>query len=273
MSWADDWRELNRALWDERVPIHVEGRFYDVEGFLAGGERLLPFELAEVGAVDGLTLAHLQCHFGIDTLAWARHGARVTGLDFSRPAIEAAGELARRAGIDAEFVLADVYDAVSALGGRTFDVVYTGRGALNWLPDIEGWAQTMASLVRPGGRFYLSEFHPFIEVFGDERLAVERSYFERGPWLWDEPGTYADVNADTSHTRTVEWVHGIGDVVSALAGAGLVIELLHEQDHTSSPRWPFLERDQHRIFRMPAALPALPLMYSVLATRPAGAET
>lgn len=271
VSWADQWRELNRALWDERVPIHVDGSFYDVDAFIAGESRLLPSELEEVGPVEGATLAHPQCHFGLDTLSWARQGARVTGLDFSAPAIEAARDLARRAGIEADFVQADLYDAVSALGGRTFDVVYTGRGALNWLPDIERWAETMASLVTPGGRFYLTEFHPFTEVFGEEQLRVERSYFERGPWLWDEPGTYADLTAKTTHTRTVEWVHGIGDVVSALAGAGLAIELLHEQDHTSSPRWPFLRRDGHGVYRMPDDLPAVPLMYSVLAKRPRGA--
>ncbi|MDQ6910943.1 MAG: class I SAM-dependent methyltransferase, partial [Actinomycetota bacterium] len=250
MNWAEQWREVNRALWDERVPIHVEGAFYDVAGFLAGGSRLLPFELEEVGPVAGMTLVHPQCHFGLDTLSWARAGAQVTGLDFSPPALAAAREIAADAGLEAEFVQADVYDAAAALAGRVFDVVYTGRGAINWLPDIERWAETMASLVAPGGRFYVSEFHPFTEMFGDHQLTVERSYFERGPWLWDEPGTYADLAAKTTHTRTVEWVHGIGDVVSALARTGLVIELLHEHDYTLTPRWAFLERGDDGIYRM-----------------------
>jgi SAM-dependent methyltransferase len=226
VSWAEQWREVNRALWDERVPIHTAGEFYDVPGFLAGGSRLLPFELEELGEVEGATLVHPQCHFGLDTLSWARRGARVTGLDFSAPAIEAARKIAARAQIEAEFVQADAYEASSALGGRRFDVVYTGRGAINWLPDIDRWAEVMASLLAPGGRFYMSELHPFTDVFADEQLSVERSYFERGPWLWDEPGTYADPTAQTTHNRTVEWVHGIGDVVSALARAGPAVELL-----------------------------------------------
>ncbi len=267
MSWAEQWRELNRALWDERVPIHVAGKFYDVPGFLAGKSRLLPFELEELGSVEGLSLVHPQCHFGLDTLSWARRGARVTGLDFSAPAIRTAREVAERADLEAEFVQADVYEASTALGGREFDVVYTGRGALNWLPDVERWAQVMASLLAPGGRFYISEFHPFTEVFGDDELTVERSYFERGPWLWDEPGTYADPDAQTTHNRTVEWVHGIGDVVSALAAAGLVIEFVREYDCTLSPRWPFLERGEDGVLRMPEGRPALPLMYSILAAR------
>jgi SAM-dependent methyltransferase len=267
VSWASEWREINRALWDERVRIHVEGDFYDVPGFLAGRSTLLPFEPTELGSVAGSTLVHPQCHFGLDTLGWARLGARVTGLDFSAPAIAAARELAGRAGLEAEFVEADVYDAPHALDGRIFDVVYTGLGALNWLPDIERWAATMAELLAPEGRFYMAEFHPFLEVFGDEELTLERSYFERGPLLYDEPGTYADPDAPTTHTRTVEWVHGIGDVVSALAGAGLTVDLLHEHDYTSTPRWPFLQRGPDRLYRMPSGMPALPLMYSIRATR------
>lgn len=163
-GWSEEWFEVNRANWDERVPIHVEGEFYDVAGFLAGEERLRPFELAEMGDVGGKDLLHLQCHFGIDTLGWAGHGARVTGLDFSAPAVEAATKLASQLSLDASFVRANVYDAAEALEGRTSDVVYTGLGALNWLPDIERWAGVAEALIRPGGFLYLAEFHPFTWV-------------------------------------------------------------------------------------------------------------
>ena len=139
-GWREEWREANRASWDERVPIHVSGEFYDVAAFKAGEERLQPFEIAEVGDVAGKDLLHLQCHFGIDTLSWARRGARVTGLDFSGPAVEAASGLASDMGLEATFVQSDVYEAANATGGKAFDIVYTGRGALNWLPDIERWA-------------------------------------------------------------------------------------------------------------------------------------
>ena len=155
-GWRDEWREANRSNWDERVPIHVSGEFYAVAGFKAGEERLRPFELSEVGSVTGKDLVHLQCHFGIDTLSWARRGARVVGLDFSAPAIEEARRLADELGLEADFVQSDVYGAVEALGGRDFDVVYTGLGALNWLPDIRGWAGVVASLVRRGGFRYVS---------------------------------------------------------------------------------------------------------------------
>ena len=262
----EEWLAVNRALWDERVPIHVASAFYDVDAFVAGGSTLREFELEEVGDVAGLTLMHAQCHFGLDTLSWARRGARVTGLDFSEPAIDAARKLAKDAGIEAEFVAADVYRAVEALGGRRFDVVYTGLGALNWLPDIEGWARVVAALVAPGGRFYLAEFHPFSGVFGDEELAVKYPYFHAQPFVWDEPGTYADPAATTVHNRSIEWNHGLGAVVSALVAAGLRLEFLHEHDHTLFARWPFLERGDDGTYRLPEGTPSLPLMYSLLAS-------
>jgi SAM-dependent methyltransferase len=261
----EEWLALNRALWDERVPIHVASTFYDVDGFLAGASTLRAFEVEEMGDVEGLSLVHTQCHFGLDTLSWARRGARVTGLDFSEPAISAARKLAADAGIEAEFVASDVYNAVEALGGRRFDVVYTGLGALNWLPDIDGWAQTMAALIAPGGRFYLAEFHPFSGVFADEDLSVKYPYFHTEPIEWDEPGTYADPAAETVNNRTMEWNHGLGAVVSALITAGLRIEFLHEHDYTLFARWPFLEREPGEIYRLPKRTPSLPLMYSLLA--------
>ena len=267
-GWRDEWREANRANWDERVQIHVSGEFYDVAGFKAGQERLRPFEISEVGSVTGKDLVHLQCHFGIDTLSWARRGARVVGLDFSAPAIEEARRLASELGLEADFVQSDVYDAPRSLGGRDFDVVYTGLGALNWLPDIRRWAGVVASLIRPGGFLYLSEFHPFSWVFGDEDLTVAHDYF-RGeePEVWDEPGTYADLGAETVHNRTYEWNHTLGDVVSAVIEAGLVLEFLHEHDYTLFPRWPFLEKSGFDTYRLPESMPSLPLMYSLRARK------
>ncbi|QNP68604.1 methyltransferase domain-containing protein [Streptomyces roseirectus] len=228
---ATDWRATNRANWDERVPIHTAGSFYDLPGFVAGGDSLRDFEPAEVGDVKGKSLLHLQCHIGLDTLSWARRGADVTGLDFSPAAVEAAGELAGRIGADtARFVAADVYDAVEALDGRRFDVVYTGFGALCWLPDIAAWARTAAELVADGGFLYLAEYHPVADLLAEDGTTVEGRYFDRAPMVVDAPGTYADPDAPMEATLTVEWRHGVGDVVSAVAAAGLRVEFLHEHD-------------------------------------------
>lgn len=249
-----DWRAANRANWDDRVPIHVAGSFYDVPGFVAGRDTLRDFELAEVGDVNGRTLLHLQCHIGLDTLSWARRGATVTGLDFSAPAVEVAGNLAAQVGVStARFVTAEMYEAVDALAAQTFDIVYTGFGALCWLPDLARWARTAAALVAPGGFLYLAEYHPFADVLAEDGRTVEHDYFRRDPLVVDAPGTYADPSAATTATVTVEWLHGIGDVVSALAAAGLRLEFLHEHDHGH--------------FRLPAGL-RVPQVYSLRASKP-----
>ncbi len=258
--------DVNRAFWDERVPIHAASEFYDVDGFLAGASTLRPFEPGEIGDVRGLSLVHLQCHFGLDTLSWARLGARVTGLDFSAPAMAFAAELTERAGLEAEWVCSDVMRAGEALGGRRFDVVYTGLGALNWLDDIERWADVVRSLLAPGGRLHLVEFHPVTEIFGDDTLGVEQGYFHEGPREWpDEGGSYAELEAPTQHNTTQEWAHPLGEVLTAIAARDLRIEFLHEHDFTLFPRWPMLRREAGGIYRMPPELPSLPLMYSLVA--------
>jgi SAM-dependent methyltransferase len=263
-----DWRAANRANWDERVPIHADGDFYDIPGFLAGRDTIRDFETAEVGDVDGRTLLHLQCHMGMDTLSWARRGATVTGLDFSEPAVLKARELAVGIGAGtARFVVSDLYDAVDALESQTFDIVYTGLGALCWLPDIRRWARTAAALVAPGGVLYLAEFHPFADILADDDgRTVEHDYFRREPTVWDEPGTYADRGALTAANVTVEWRHGIGDVVSAVTAAGLRLEFLHEYDFSLFPRFGVLEKD--RGYRFPAGRPRIPLIYSLRAAKP-----
>jgi 2-polyprenyl-3-methyl-5-hydroxy-6-metoxy-1,4-benzoquinol methylase len=265
--------EFNRAWWDERVPIHVGSAFYDVDGFRAGGSSLRPFEVMEVGDVTGKRLVHLQCHFGLDTLSWARAGASVVGLDFSRPAIDAAVSLASETGLAARFVCANVYDAVEAVGGERFDVVYTGLGALNWLPNLQRWASIVAELLEPGGFLYLSEFHPFTWVFADDTLEISYDYFHNpeGESFDDgEQGSYADLTVPTRNNATREWAHTISDVVTALLGAGLRLDLLQEHDYTLFPRFEHLELDTDSlgagvVYRQPAGTPRLPLMYSLRA--------
>jgi SAM-dependent methyltransferase len=264
-----DYVTVNKALWDERVSIHVASDFYDVAGFKAGGQTLRDFELAEVGDVTGRRLVHLQCHFGLDTLSWARRGAEVTGLDFSAKAVEAACAVADETGLPARFVAADVYDATTVLG-ETYDIVYTGLGALCWLPDIDRWAEVVVSLLRPGGFVYLAEFHPFADTLDDaEGRTVAYDYFAEGAQVWDEPdaGSYADPQATVQHTRSIEFVHGLGEVVTALTTAGLRIDFLHEHDYTLWQRFSVLER-QGTTYRLPDGHPRVPLMYSLRATKP-----
>lgn len=258
----------NRRHWDERVPINAASTFYDLDGFRAGDEVIDAFQLDEVGDVTGLDLVHLQCHIGLDTLSWARRGARVTGVDFSGPAMEEAAELAGQIGVAdrARFVTADALDAADVLGHDQFDVVYTGNGALMWLPDIQRWARTVAALLRPGGRLYLAEFHPLTDVLDDETgTRAVRDYFARGARTYDSPGSYADWTAETTHNIATEWHHGLGHVLTAIAAAGLRIEFVHEHETIPFQRYGALVARDDR-FGYPERSPKLPLMYSLAAT-------
>jgi 2-polyprenyl-3-methyl-5-hydroxy-6-metoxy-1,4-benzoquinol methylase len=259
--------ERNRQWWDERVPLHVESAFYDVDAFRAGAEPPhSAWTFDEVGDVRGLDVVHLQCHFGMDTLSLARRGASVTGLDFSEPAVDQARRLAAELGIEATFVHADVHDAAAALG-RTYDVVYTGIGALGWLPSVGRWAGVVASLLRPGGFLYLAEIHPFATLFADGEQRIAHPYLEQPePLVFDEPGTYADREAPTVHNRTVEWSHGLGEVLTALIDAGLVLEHVREQVEIFYDFTGWLVERSPGVWAAPEG--ELPLLYSLRARRP-----
>jgi SAM-dependent methyltransferase len=262
-----DWLVRNRANWDDRAAVHASSAFYDLPGFLTGGDTLRPFEVAELGDVSGRSLLHLQCHMGQDTLSWARRGARVTGLDFSAAAITTARSLAEQTGLAdrARFVVADVHDAPEALGGERFDIVYTGLGALCWLPDLSHWARTVAALLAEHGVLYLAEFHPVTEMLGDDGLSIEADYFRTAGQTWDEPTTYTD-GPPLTHTVSVQWQHTLGEIVTAITRAGLRLEFLHEHDTTLFERFPVLRRDAEGVYRFPEGSPRIPLMFSLRAS-------
>ncbi|HZT66940.1 MAG TPA: methyltransferase [Acidimicrobiales bacterium] len=262
--------EANRANWDERTPIHLASQFYDIDGWIADGRGPRHWEVEALGDVGGLSLLHLQCHIGLDTLAWARAGASVTGLDFSPRAIEAARDIAGRAGLDrcSRFVCSDVHRAVEVLGGETFDVVYVSLGALCWLPSADAWAGQVGQLVRPGGRFYIHDVHPLAWAMADDELEIAHTYFEQDePFVDDSDVTYADGEARLTSVRSYEWNHGIGEVVTALIRHGLSLVWLAEHDWTVWRRWPFLEPTGDGRWRLPADRPSVPLTFSLLARR------
>jgi phthiocerol/phenolphthiocerol synthesis type-I polyketide synthase E len=260
----------NRSSWDERVPIHAASRFYDVERWLATRPGPRRREVEALGDVTGLDLVHLQCHFGLDTLAWADAGARVTGLDFSPAAIQTAQGLAVQAGLAdrASFVCASVYDAGHVLAPRTFDVVYISLGALCWLPSVGRWADQVAAVARPGGRLYLHDGHPVAWALADDAPRFEYTYFEEPePYVGDSEETYTDAQVPLANTRTYEWNHGIGEVVMALVDRGWRIDQLTEHDWTVHQRFPWLEEAAPGCWSAPAGLPRIPLSYTVVATR------
>lgn len=268
----------NRANWDDRVAAHLHA--YDVEGFIADPGRISSVVRDDLtllaphlpgGSPAGLTLVHLQCHIGLDTLSWARLGATVTGVDFSPASVAAARSIAARCNLPAAFVESDVDHASSACSER-FDVVYTGIGVLCWLPDLQRWAHNVAELLRPGGLFYVRDSHPILNALDDDRddddLVLSQPYFSTGtPMRYDHGTTYADSDVRLEHSTTYEWQHSLSEIVQCLLNAGLQITSLAE--HRTIP-WTALPQlvSSAEGYVLPAAPLRLPLTFSLTATKP-----
>jgi SAM-dependent methyltransferase len=236
---ADGYLEVNRANWNSRVAFHAAGygleRFRADPGWLSG---VVQFDRPRLGDIAGLSGVHLQCHLGTDTLSLSRLGARMTGLDFSEPALDVARGLARDCGASIDYVAADVYQAVEALGEARFDLVYTGVGALCWLPRVAPWAKVVSRLLKPGGRLFLREGHPMLWTLCDPRpdqlMVVQFPYFETETGTeFTQPKTYVEHEGELSSPRSLEFNHGLGEIFAALRAAGL--ELSGFEEHSSVP--------------------------------------
>jgi len=264
--------DVNRARWDEVVEVHARSPFYRLAEFLAGEDVRTPIEREEIGPLAGRRLLHLQCHFGLDTLCLARHGAIATGLDFSPKAIAKAREIAGQAGIAARFVEGNVYDTPSLIPER-FDIVYVTWGALPWLPDVRAWAEVVARMLDRGGYLYLLEGHPFAlaldQTEADAPIRPTFDYFQgRDPLVFREEATYADAGASLQHRESHEWIHTLSQTLNALIHAGLVLEWLHEHERLAWRLFKNMEEGPDRMFRLPAGQPSLPLAFSLRARRP-----
>lgn len=265
----DEFLKSNRELWNAWTRVHVNSKFYDVDGFKAGQSRLDKIEL-ELGDVRGKSLLHLQCHFGLTTLSWARLGASVTGADFSDEAIAQARRLAESVGLKADFVCSDIEDLPNALSGQ-FDFVFTSHGVLGGLPDLPAWAGVIAHFLKPGGTFYIVEAHPTAFIFDEENpddLRVRYPYFHSAaPGSAVVNGTYADRAADI-HGVEYFWIFSMSDVLSALIGAGLHIVEMREYDYLAWQMYPFMKQDAEGWWRLPDKFPRLPLMFSLRSRKP-----
>lgn len=260
-----DYREINQANWDDRVPVHLASAYYKVQSLLAEPDFIsdvVRFDLPRLGDVSGLRGVHLQCHIGTDTISLARLGASMAGLDFSRTAIEAARGLASQTGADATFVEADVYAAAEVFGSGGFDLVYTGVGALPWLPDIRRWGGMVAELLRPGGRLFIREGHPVLlsAKVRDGLLTLQRPYFEQPePNVANSNVTYVETDATLEHTVTNWWNHGIGEIITSLLDAGLRITDFTEHDSVPWPALPgsmeHIGDGEYRLIDNPERLP------------------
>jgi SAM-dependent methyltransferase len=268
--------EVNRLMWDERAPAHAASPEYGLSRYASDPSLIsdvVRFDLPRLGDIAGLRGVHLQCHLGTDTVSLSRLGAQMSGLDFSATAVTLAQQLAASAGADIDFHVADVYDAVDVLGAGGYDLVFTGIGALGWLPDMDRWAGVVSDLLRPGGRLFLREGHPVLWALADPRpdglVVVEHPYFTPPePTVWDEEGTYVTTEVRFVHTISHEWNHGLGEIVSALMGTGMVVTGFVEHDSVPWNARPGEMEESDGEWRMRDRPERFPCTYTLQARKP-----
>jgi len=270
MKDLDKYYEANRTMWDQFAKINVESKTYRTEEFLKGETALNSIELEDLGDVKGKKLLHLQCHFGLDTLSWAREGAEVTGVDFSGDAVSIARDLAKKAEIDARFIQSNVYDLPDSLDEK-FDIVFTSYGVLVWLHDLKRWAEIVAHFLKPGGTFYIAEMHPFLwlmDIDNPEDLKMVQSYFSRAePYVYDVDGSYAESDKKIKPQVDYEWAHDMGEIVSSLAAAGLRIQFLHEYNKCPFQMLSFFKKRDDGYYYYDDPVVQVPLVFSIKATK------
>ncbi len=257
--------QTNRETWNKKVAIHAKSSFYDLEAFKKGKSSLNSFELEALGDVLGKSLLHLQCHFGQDTLSWSRMGAKCTGVDISEEAIKLARNLNNELQQDAKFVCCNVLDTSQHVSEK-FDIVFTSYGVIGWLPNLKPWAKMISKRLKPGGVFYIIEFHPIVWMFDYLKESPELKYgYNQKEVIYEEyKGTYADENSEML-SKEYGWNHGLGEVISSLSEAGLQIEYLHEHDNSPYNIFPGLTETKEGLFKMQKNL--YPLLFEVKAIK------
>ncbi|CDZ76460.1 bifunctional 3-demethylubiquinone-9 3-methyltransferase/ 2-octaprenyl-6-hydroxy phenol methylase [Legionella massiliensis] len=265
MSKEKKYFEINKALWNEKTKHHIVSSFYDVEGFIAGKTSLKDPELELLGDVRGLSILHLQCHFGLDSLSLARMGAQVVGTDIADKAIAYAVELAHKNDLSAKFVCSDTY-SVPKLIQEKFDIVFTSYGVIGWLPDMQLWAQVISKMLKPGGKLVFVEFHPVVWMFDNDFTKIQHSYFNTGPIIETLKGTYANKDADME-MKEIGWNHPMSEVIQSLIDAKLRIEVLKEYDYVEYDCFSNLVQVAENKWQIENMKAKLPLMYALQAVK------
>lgn len=255
--------EINRNSWNNRTETHIQSDFYDVEGFKKGKSSLNEIELNLLGDIKGKKILHLQCHFGQDTISLSRLGAEVTGVDLSDEAIKKAKELAEETGSTAQFVCCDIYDLPNHLNEK-FDIVYTSYGVIGWLPDMDKWANVVATFLKPGGHFVFVEFHPVVWMFDDDFTKVGYNYFNAAAIVETESGTYADKAADISQLY-VCWNHSLSEVMTSLIQNKLTIQGFEEFDYSPYACFQHTVEFEPNKYRIKHLDNKIPMVYSIVA--------
>lgn len=260
-----NYANTNKKWWDDVTHIHANSKLYDLKSFKKGKTSLQSIEKEELKNVKGKTLLHLMCHFGMDTLSWAREGAIVTGVDLSEKSIHLAKQLSKDINTPAQFISSDIYDLPKRLD-KKFDIVFTSYGVLCWVSDIQKWAQIINHYLKNGGTFYMVELHPFTNILS-HKFKIYYDYFDKGPYIDDSSGTYTDWEADIKG-KTYIWLHTISDVINALAKQGLQIEYMHEFPFTIYDQFPgSMKKNKKGQYVLKNDTKQIPLLFSLKATK------
>lgn len=257
--------EINKKTWNEKTDIHVNSEFYANDDFLNGKSSLNDIELKLLGDLRGKSILHLQCHFGQDTLSFARMGAKSTGVDLSDKAIAKANEFNKILNLDAKFICCDIYDLPNHLDEQ-FDIVFTSYGTIGWLPDLDKWANVVSRFLKPLGKFVFAEFHPILWMFDNNFKEVFYSYFNVEPIIEEETGTYANKNASLE-TKTITWNHPTSEVLNALIQSGLEINSFNEYDYSPYNCFNETEEFEPGKFRIKHLQNKIPMVFSLTATK------
>ena len=261
----DDYKDVNKQTWNNKVAIHVASDFYNVSDFLKGKNSVPEIDLTLLGDIRGKTILHLQCHFGQDTLSLARLGAKCVGVDLSDKAIEKAQELNEKLGLDAKFICCDIYDTPNHIDEK-FDIVYTSYGTIGWLPDLDKWAKVISTFLKPNGKFVFVEFHPVLWMFDVNFTKIQYHYHNEKPIIEEFYGTYAEKDAAINTTQ-IGWNHSLSEVFQSLLKNGLHIESFEEYDYSNYNCFNEMIEFESGKFRIKHLENKLPMMYSLVASK------
>ena len=261
----NDYKTINKALWNAKTDIHISSEFYNNEQFLAGKSSLNDIEIDLLGDVKGLKILHLQCHFGQDTISLTRMGANCVGIDISDKAIDYANKTAKELNIDAAFIACDLYDAPNYCNEK-FDIVYTSYGTIGWLPDINKWAEVITNFLKPGGKLVFVEFHPVVWMFDENFENIPYRYFQDEAIVEVEEGTYAEKGADIKQ-KSISWNHGLAEVMTSLIDKGLHIDNFQEFDYSPYNCFNGCVEYEKGKFRIDKLGNKIPMIYSIVAMK------
>jgi SAM-dependent methyltransferase len=256
---------LNKNTWNNKTEVHIASDFYDMKGFLEGKSTLNSIELVLLGAISNKKILHLQCHFGQDTMTFARMGAQATGIDFSEKAIEKATEFSKQLNLDTTFICCDIYEAPKYLKDQ-FDIVFTSYGTIGWLPDLDKWAKVISQFLKPGGKFIMADFHPVVWMYDNDFKEVFYSYFNIEPIIEDESGTYADRYSEIE-AKTITWNHPISETLNALITNGIELNSFNEYDYSPYNCFNNTEEFEPNKFRIKTFENKIPMVYSLKGTK------